>query len=67
MGWSSGSALFGDVISVIKPNVPDKKVRKKMYLELIASFEDADWDTLDECLGEDDVYDEIYNERYGEL
>lgn len=64
MGWSSGSRVFGDAIKAIKPNVPDKDTRKKIYVKLIEAFEEADWDTLDECLGEDEAYDEIYNERY---
>lgn len=64
MGWASGSRLFGDVIKAIQPRVPDRAVRKAIYQDLMEAFEDMDWDTLDECLGKDEVYDEIFNERY---
>lgn len=67
MGWSSGSSLFNSVIKVIKPNIADKKKRVEIYKELIVAFVDSDWDTLDECLGADDAYDEAVDELYPDL
>lgn len=64
MGWASGSILFAEVIDVLQKAIPDKEARKVALTHLIDCFEEADWDTLDECLGQDPVYDEIYNERY---
>lgn len=57
MGWGSGSSLFSDIIRVVKKEVPDQTVRERIYFELISSFEDGDWDTQDECIGEDVAYD----------
>jgi hypothetical protein len=66
MGWSGGSELFNDIIRAVKPHVADKDVRKRIYQPIIEAFEDQDWDTQDECLGEDDAYDELYEEQYGD-
>lgn len=57
MGWASGSRLFSSVIEAVKPNVPDEAKRKEIYKGLIEAFEESDWDTQDECMGEDDAYD----------
>jgi hypothetical protein len=64
MGWSSGSGLFGELIDSLMKHVSDDDDRKAIYLDMIEAFEAHDWDTLDECVGVDDVYDEIYEERY---
>lgn len=64
MGWSGGSRLFGAVIEAIKPEVPDEAKRKNLYLKLIDAFRDEDWDTLDECVGDDPAYDAAYAEIY---
>jgi len=62
MGWASGSGLFSRVIEVIQENVEDHDDRVAIYEELIEAFSDSDWDTQDECLGEDKAYDEaLYN------
>ena len=67
MGWASGSDLFSSVIKVLKKNVPSVKRRKEMYRKLIAAFKEHDWDTLEECLGEDRAYDAVYHELYPDL
>lgn len=62
MGWASGSTLFSRVIETLKDHVEDYDDRVAIYQDLIQDFSDADWDTQDECLGEDDAYDEaLYN------
>ena len=61
MGWASGSSLFSDIIETIQFHVPDEDTRGNMYVELISAFEAADCDTLDECLGEDPVFDSVFN------
>ncbi|MBF0481303.1 MAG: hypothetical protein HQK81_06310 [Desulfovibrionaceae bacterium] len=66
MGWASGSGLFSEIIKVVKDAVPDKEVRKAAYRKLMRVFLDQDWDTENECLGEDEAYDEIYRELYPE-
>lgn len=58
MGWASGSSLFSLVIKSAKKAIPDKRKRVKFYLEMVNAFEQFDWDTQDECIGEDPAYDE---------
>ncbi|WP_421565717.1 hypothetical protein [Ochrobactrum sp. EDr1-4] len=64
MGWSSGSSTFSEIIKAVKPVVADKDDRKKIYRPILNAFEAQDWDTQDECVGEDEAYDELYNELY---
>ena len=67
MGWSGGSAVAINIIRSIKDNVPDVKSRRRIYKELIFTFEDdADCDTLNECLGEDEVFDSVFKKFYPE-
>lgn len=64
MGWSSGSSIMSKVIEGVKPQVADKDARKAIYTTVIEALEDGDWDTQDECLGEDDAYDEAIKELH---
>jgi hypothetical protein len=64
MSWSRGSSLFSEVIEVIKNHVKDDNARESMYYDLIEAFESFDCDTLNECLGEDPIFDKVYNEIY---
>jgi len=63
-----------------KHNVPDS-LRLKLYIDLIESLYSLDWDTDDECVGQDPVFDDAleivrrrwykrhrydYNEWYGD-
>lgn len=64
MGWSGGAGLFAELIYVVKENVPDDDVRHEIYAHMVDSFIELDWDTLDECLGVDHVYDDIYRDKY---
>ena len=64
MGWSSGSAVMGGIIEAVKANVPDEETRVRIYRKVIDVLSDLDWDTKDECLGDDPAYDKIYNEMY---
>ncbi|RUM99000.1 hypothetical protein EET67_04995 [Pseudaminobacter arsenicus] len=64
MGWSSGSSTFSRIIEAVKPVVANKEDRKRIYRPIIEAFEDQDWDTQDECVGEDEAYDELYAELY---
>ena len=57
MGWANGSELFGSVIKALKKEIPDEKTRVRVYKKLILAFEDSDWDTQDECRGDDPAYD----------
>jgi hypothetical protein len=53
MGWASGSALMVDIINAFENNLGgsvSKTRALKFYRDVILAFEDADCDTLDECL-----------------
>lgn len=64
MGWGSGSTVFSEVIAVMKEKVEDAEIRAEIYRDLIDVFENADCDTLDECVGDDKVFDEVWEELY---
>lgn len=64
MGWASGSSVMSAVIGGVKPQVADKEARKAIYKPIIDELEAGDWDTQDECLGEDDAYDEVMREMH---
>lgn len=57
MGWASGSRVMSEIIAAIQPHLPDENARKEVYKILINVFEDDDWDTQDECEGEDPAFD----------
>lgn len=65
MGWSSGSPLMSRVIEAVAEHVPNNKSKLELFVDLIEAFEDFDCDTLDECLGEDAMFDAAYKEVYG--
>lgn len=60
MSWASGASILSEVIVVLKKDVKDKALRAKIYKKLIGVWEDNDCDTLDECLGQDRVFDETW-------
>lgn len=62
MGWASGSGLFGIIIDELQDVIEDKQTRKKVYKSLMEAFIQYDWDTYDECVGQDPAYDELYRE-----
>ena len=64
MGWASGTSVFNGVIIAVQANVQDLEARKAIYRIAIEAFQDADWDTLDECLGKDEAYDAVFQEIY---
>lgn len=64
MGWASGSRLASELIDVAKVTITNEDERASFYEKMIYAFEDADCDTLDECVGIDDVFDEVWDELY---
>ncbi len=69
MGWASGSGIMIGIIAAAKNRMPDL-VRLAFYQDVIRSFEGEDWDTQEECIGEDPMYDEalkrMHPEWYGD-
>lgn len=61
MGWAGGSYVMSGIIRSAKKHVSAKH-RKAFYVDVIKALEDADWDTQDECLGKDPVFDEALYE-----
>lgn len=59
MGWNQGSEIFDIIIKICVEHIPDKETRKKIYEPIFNSFCEQDWDTENECLGQDDAYDEV--------
>lgn len=57
MGWSGGSNIACAMIKCIKKNVKDDEIKFKLYTGLIQSLENEDWDTEDEAMGIDKVFD----------
>jgi hypothetical protein len=64
MGWSSGSSMFSEIIEFLQETVDDDDLRKDLYTGLIEIFENRDCDTLYECVGQDESFDEIWYEMY---
>jgi len=64
MGWSGGSDLMSSVISAAKNYIDDAHCRKGFYKKVIDAFEDCDWDTQNECIGEDTAFDEALYELH---
>lgn len=67
MGWSGGSRLFSNIIDVLQREISDSEKRQAIYWDLIQEFENEDWDTLDECMGEDPAYDLAVRELHPRL
>ena len=64
MGWGSGSRLAAELIEVARDTFSDRTERSVFYESMIEMFESADCDTLDECVGIDPVFDQVWNELY---
>lgn len=66
MGWGGGGRAMSAAIEAIKPVVSDEDTRLEMYRTIFEELRDMDWDTTDECLGEDPAYDRLHAEYFGE-
>lgn len=64
MGWATGSGLMSDIIENLNETDLDEEARMKVYEVLISSFETYDCDTLYECTGTDNAFDEIFYSMY---
>jgi len=57
MGWAGGSYVMADIISVVQTSIPNQSLRERLYVGIIDALERNDWDTQDECLGQDPAFD----------
>lgn len=65
MSWSRGSRIMSEIIEALIDTISDDE-RVEVYSALIDIFENYDCDTLNECLEIDEVFDEVYREKYPE-
>lgn len=64
MGWARGSQVMSTIIGQLQTHMPDVEARKLVYGILIEEFEDMDWDTQGESMGEDPIFDEVMRARH---
>jgi hypothetical protein len=55
MGWAG--------IAAVQSEVPDAETRKRIYQPIFDAFRSEDWDTVSECLGEDEAFDAVAKRR----
>lgn len=59
MGWAGGSSVMGSIIHGVKKRFShDAGVRRDIYKIVIRALDGHDWDTHDECFGQDEAFDE---------
>ncbi len=63
MGWGSGSEVVSGLIKCAMKHLPDSEKRASFYEDVLPVFENQDWDTQADCLGEDLVYDAWYQKQ----
>lgn len=64
MGWASGTEVANIIIETVKAEVADGATRRRIYAGMIRALEHHDWDTQDECLGEDPEFDAALREAH---
>ena len=64
MGWASGSDIANRMIAGISKEVADSVIRQKLYAIMISALESGDWDTQDECYGQDPAFDAALREAH---
>lgn len=64
MGWASGSGLMSDIVERLNDTDLDEESRIKVYEILISCFEEFDCDTLEECTGTDNAFDQVFYTLY---
>ena len=57
MGWASGSEVMDEIIEVVQKEIKDPEARFRLYKGIIEALENQDWDTQNECEGQDDAFD----------
>jgi hypothetical protein len=58
MGWAGGSDVMTSIIHGAKKRFPhDPEIRRDIYEITIWALDGHDWDTHDECMGQDIEFD----------
>lgn len=63
MGWASGSEIANDMITCPAIQRLQDDERKPIFNTLYKSLRSMDWDTVDESMGIDPVFDEVVREN----
>jgi hypothetical protein len=64
MGWAGGSSVAIAIIESDGVQMLEDCLRKPVLEGVLDALEGADWDTVDEAMGIDPVFDEIVLERH---
>ena len=64
MGWCEGSEFAERFINVCKKYVSNEKERKSLYEDYFDFLCSKDWDTQNENMGQDPVWDKIVEDFY---
>ena len=64
MGWASGTEVADIIIETVKAEVKDDATRKRIYIGMIRALEHYDWDTQDECMGTDPMFDAALHQAH---
>jgi len=69
MGLLSDSMtrLFGRIVEELEDEIPDVDTRESIYRVLIPIFENEECNELEDILGEDIAFDNVFEELYPEL
>lgn len=58
MGWAAGTVVMRGILAAVRKHTPATRYRVALYRDLIRVLEASDWDTQQECLGIDPLFDE---------
>lgn len=64
MGWSGGSSVAANLIEVVSNRALRTCDKEAIYKVLINTLEDHDWDTQEECVGIDYIFDAVLKEMH---
>lgn len=64
MGWASGSGVMNEIIDTMQDEIDDVDQRRRVYKGIIEAMEGNDWDTQDECIGQDPAFDAALQELH---
>ena len=66
MGWGSGAQLMSEIIHGLLQQSMDDPNREAVYRVLIPAFQDMDWDTESDVIGQDPAFDRVLEDIYPE-
>ena len=65
MGWSGGYYVMNGLIRTLN-FVGVGTLSGEIYEKMLRVLEDQDWDTQEDCVGDDPVYDSVLRKVYPE-